>query len=58
MREPVWLRQMPCAPAPEMSPAGTSIFAMAVLEKRLRRCIREIDIVTTPERITGSDGTL
>ena len=38
--------------------AGTSIFAMVVLEKPLASLHREINIVTTPGRRPGGDGAL
>ena len=34
-----------------MSPRGTSVFAMVVLEKELSRVYPEIDMVTTPTAI-------
>lgn len=38
--------------------AGTSIFAMVVLEQALKQVHTEIDMVTTPSGGAGGDGTL
>ena len=38
--------------------AGTSVFAMVVLEKPLSRVYPEIDLVTTPHRPGGGHGSL
>ena len=37
--------------------AGTSVFAMIVLEKALSKLYPEIDMVTTPSRQAGGHGT-
>ena len=37
--------------------AGTSVFAMIVLEKELTKAYHEIDLVTTPNRKSCSNGT-
>lgn len=48
-REPEWQRQTVWQSATGNVSAGTSVFAMVVLEKELKKVYPEIDLVTTPD---------